>query len=99
MKGAALIPRAIAALAVVLVVTTGAAAQTPAVPRCGTGVHESEALGFVVFPQDQIFCPTIADPKEPRSFVALLRGTFPSLSDPSGKDTTIASVGVGDSFG
>ena len=51
------------------------------------------------FPQDQIFCPTIADPKEARSFVSLLRGTFRSLDDPSGKDTTIVSVGLGDSFG
>jgi hypothetical protein len=41
------------------------------------GVHESEAVGVVGFPQDQIFCPLIADPKEPRSFASLLRGTFP----------------------
>ena len=51
------------------------------------------------FPQDQIFCPIFADPKEARSFVSLLRGTFRSLDDPSGKGTTIASVGLGDSFG
>ena len=75
------------------------AAQTSNAPRCGAGVHESEALGVVGFPQDQIFCPTIADPKEARSFVSLLRGTFRSLDDPSGKDTTIVSVGLGDSFG
>ena len=53
----------------------------------------------VAFPQDQIFCPTVADPKEARSFVSLLRGTFRSLDDPSGEGTTIASVGLGDSFG
>lgn len=75
------------------------AAQTINAPRCGAGVHESEALGVVAFPQDQIFCPTIADPKEARSFVSLLRGTFRSLDDPSGKGTTIGSVGLGDSFG
>ena len=75
------------------------AAQTTDAPRCGAGVHESQALGFVGFPDDQIFCPTIADPKEARSFVSLLRGTFRSLDDPSGEDTTIASVGLGDSFG
>jgi hypothetical protein len=75
------------------------AAQTIDAPRCGAGVHESEALGAVPFPQDQIFCPILADPKEARSFVSLLRGTFRSLDDPSGKGTTIASVGLGDSFG
>jgi hypothetical protein len=75
------------------------AAQTPDAPRCGTGVHESEALGVVVLPEDQIFCPTVADPKEPRSFVSLVRGTFRSVKDPFGEGTPIASVGLGDSFG
>jgi hypothetical protein len=75
-------------------------AQTVDPPRCLAGVHESEALGAVSFPQDQIFCPILADPKEARSFVSLLRGTFRSLDDPSGEGTTtIASVGLGDSFG
>jgi Protein of unknown function (DUF1207) len=74
-------------------------AQTIDAPRCGAGVHESEALGAVSFPQDQIFCPILADPKEARSFVSLLRGTFRSLDDRSGKGTTIASVGLGDNFG
>ena len=76
-----------------------ALAQTINAPRCGTGVHEAEALGVIPFPQDQIFCPIIADPKEPRSFASLLRGTFPSVEKPSGKGTTIGSVGLGDSFG
>jgi len=76
-----------------------ARAQTANAPRCGTGVHEAEAEGTVFFPQDQIFCPVFADPKEARSFVSFLRGTFPSLADPSGEGTSIASVGLGDSFG
>jgi hypothetical protein len=87
-----------AAISVALVAADGAA-QTIDAPRCGAGVHGSEALGAVPFPQDQIFCPILADPKEARSFVSLLRGTFRSLDDPSGKGTTIASVGLGDSFG
>jgi len=62
-------------------------------------VHEAEATGTVFFPQDQIFCPLFADPKDVRSFVTFLRGTFPSLEDPAGKSTSIASVGLGDSFG
>lgn len=92
---------AVSAITVVgaMVFATRAAAQTTDAPRCGAGVHESQALGVVGFPDDQIFCPTIADPKEVRSFVSLLRGTFRSLDDPSGEGTTIASVGLGDSFG
>jgi hypothetical protein len=52
-----------------------------------------------MFPVDQIFCPVVADPKEPRSFLSFLRGTFRSLDDPGGEGTSIASVGLGDSFG
>jgi hypothetical protein len=73
--------------------------QTVGAPLCGTGVHEAEALGVAFLPEDQIFCPLLADPKEARSFVSFLRGTFPSLDDPSGKGTNIGSVGLGDSFG
>jgi len=54
---------------------------------------------MVLFPQDQIFCPVLADPKEPRTFVSFLRGTFRSLDDPAGKGTNIGSVGLGDTFG
>jgi Protein of unknown function (DUF1207) len=74
-------------------------AQTVDAPRCGGGVHESEGTGTVSFPEDQIFCPLLADPKEARSFMSFLRGTFRSLDDPSGEGTSIASVGIGDSFG
>jgi hypothetical protein len=84
---------------VALLLASRASAQTVDAPRCGTGVHEADAIGTVGFPQDQIFCPLIADPKEPRSFVSLLRGTFRSLDDPTGEGTSIASVGIGDSFG
>lgn len=76
-------------------------AQTIVVPRCGTGVHEAEAVGPVLFPQDQLFCPLLADPKEPGSFVSYLRGEFRTLDNPSGEveGTNIAAVGLGDSFG
>jgi len=92
-----LVPMILVSLLVVL--AHSGEAQTADAPRCGTGVHEAEATGTVVFPKDQIFCPLIADPKEVRSFVTLLSGTFPSLRDPSGKGVSIASVGLGDSFG
>ena len=82
-----------------LLLADAAAAQTVDAPRCGAGVHETEATGTVGFPEDQIFCPLIADPKEARSFVSYLRGTFRSLDDPTGEGTSIASVGLGDAFG
>jgi uncharacterized protein DUF1207 len=83
----------------VLLCVPAAEAQTVGAPRCGAGVHEAEAEGTVLFPQDQIFCPVLADPKEPRTFVSFLRGTFRSLDDPAGKGTNIGSVGLGDTFG
>ena len=88
--------------ALVVIVAPGpAAAQNETLPisRCAPGVHESESHGTVGFPQDSIHCPLLADPKEPRSFVSLLRGTLGRLDNPSGSRTTIVSVGIGDSFG
>ena len=78
-------PFAIALAMALLLLAWPCAAQTTPAPRCGTGVHEAEAEGAVLFPEDQIFCPVLADPKEARSFVSLLRGTFRSLDDPSGE--------------
>lgn len=84
----------------ILLIASSTQAQTIAQPRCGTGVHAAEALGLVSFPNDQLFCGLLADPKEPRSFVSFLRGEFRTLDDPEGERTTsIASVGVGDNFG
>jgi len=83
----------------VLAIGQSAAAQTPEAPRCGAGVHEEQAQGTVLLPDDQIFCALLADPKEPRSFASFLRGTFRSLDDPTGRGTSIGSVGLADSFG
>ena len=85
-------------IVLLLLPRSGEAQQTVA-PRCGTGVHEGEAQGPVLFPQDQIFCQLLADPKEARSFVSFLHGTFPSVDDSADQGTTIGSVGLGDSFG
>ena len=65
----------------------------PAPLRCGTGVHAAEAIGFVWFPQGQVFCPLIADPKQVRTFASYLRGEFPSLSP---ERRNVGSVGIGD---
>jgi hypothetical protein len=68
--------------------------------RCGVAIHANEAMGTHVFPQDEHFCPIIADPKQPRSFLALLGGQFATLDDPEDPaSTTIGSVGLGDRFG
>jgi hypothetical protein len=96
------IANVIAVALLVLVWTRSAHAQsTEPIPisRCAPGVHESEAEGAVGFPQDSIHCPLLADPKEPRTFISLLRGTFRSLDDPSGEGATLVSVGIGDAFG
>jgi hypothetical protein len=86
--------------ALVLVASTCAAQdETIPISRCATGVHESESHGTVGFPQDSIHCPLLADPKEPRSFVSVLRGAFETVNDPSAPTTTIISVGLGDTFG
>ena len=86
-------------LAIFLFAQSGEAQSTDDVPRCGTGVHEGEATGVVLFPHDQIFCPLIADPKEPHSFASFLRGTFRSIGNPTGEDTNIGAVGLADHFG
>jgi hypothetical protein len=83
----------------VFLFTQSVEAQAIVASRCTTGVHEAEALGTVSFPHGQIFCPLLADPKEPRSFLSYLRGKFRTLDDPSGDDTHIGAVGLGDSFG
>jgi hypothetical protein len=86
-------------LAALLGVAHEANAQTVTTSRCSTGVHEGQASGTVFFPEDQLFCALLSDPKEPRSFVTYLRGDFRTLSDPEGRTTHIGSVGLGDSFG
>src|SRR5437867_11186687 len=73
--------------------------QTVGATRCSAGVHEAEATGTVFFPQDHIFCPLLADPKVPRTFLSYQRGEFGTVADPSGKDTNIGSIRVGDTVG
>ena len=100
MTGARRLEGAVTVSGLLLLLTVGRVeAQAVDAPRCGAGVHEAQATGTVGFPEDQIFCPLVADPKEARSFVSFLHGTFRSLDDPTGEGTSIASVGVGDSFG
>jgi len=80
---------------------TGAAAQAPAVVTlpCGTEIHANEATGFEAFPQDETFCPLIADPKQQRSFLAFQRGEFATLDLPDVEATSIGAIGLADAFG
>lgn len=90
-------PRSRCRLALSLVLAAAlpspAAAAAPPPLRCGTGVHESESSGFVLFPQGGIFCPLVADPKAPRSFLSSVRGEFPRVTGAK----NVGSIGVGDS--
>jgi hypothetical protein len=90
---------ALAATAALAMTAAGAAAQEHR-SRCGAALHAEEAAGFIAFPQDELFCPLLGDPKQPRSFASLLRGEFRTLADPDdADDTTIAAVGLGDRIG
>jgi hypothetical protein len=71
------------------------AGQDPAVLRCGTGLHAGETTGTVWLPEGDLFCPLLGDPKAERSFLSLLQGEFPKLSDVEGEGT-IGAVGLAD---
>jgi hypothetical protein len=85
------------------VAPSGAAAQALPTTECGAFVHAGEARGLVWLPQDDVFCPRLADPKEPRTFVSVLSGESPAQADGFEPllafETTIGAVGVGDGFG
>jgi len=72
---------------------TRVSAQIPAPTRCGVGIPESEASGYVPLPRGDVFCPLLADPKGQRSFVSYLHET----SDQG--DINVGSVGISDAFG
>jgi hypothetical protein len=81
----------------------GAVAQTPPHTECGPLIHHGEASGRIPFPQGDLFCPLLADPKEPHTFASFLKGTSPAESGEQGAlgalDTEVGSIGIGDSFG
>lgn len=92
--------RLLCALALTLLVaspSSRAFAQVNPELRCGTGLHAGEAEGTVWFPEGDLFCPLLADPKAERSFLSLLRGEFSALAeDPESAD--IGAVGLADRF-
>lgn len=73
--------------------------------ECGLLLHASEATGVAPLPQGDVFCPLVADPKEPRSFISYQRARSPlqpADTETIGLapfDTDIGAIGLGDSFG
>ena len=85
--------RSLTIIAALIAPASVAFAQIPAPTRCGVGIPESEATGYVPLPRGDVFCPMFADPKGPRSFVSYLRET----GDDGNRD--VGSVGISDMFG
>jgi hypothetical protein len=51
----------------------------------------------VWFPEGDLFCPLLADPKAERTFLSYLRGEFPTIAE-NDPDADIGAVGLGDRF-
>lgn len=71
-------------------------AQAPTPPLCGAGIHAGESQGLVALPEEDLFCPLLADPKAERSFLSYLRGEFSTLAEE--EETSIGAVGLADRF-
>ena len=61
---------------------------------CGTNIPPDQATGFVALPEGDVFCPLLADPKAPHSYISYVRG-----SSTSAFGTDLLSVGIADHFG
>jgi len=64
-----------------------------------TGSGSDEEGKTVLFPQGQLFYPSMANPKEPRTHVTYLHLNLPGDSVNPSDSVNIGSVGFGDSFG
>jgi hypothetical protein len=87
----------------ILLVAGDGMAQAPPETECGPLIHHGEASGQIPFPQGDLFCPLVADPKEPHTFASFLKGRSPAENGDQGAlgalDTDVGSIGIGDSFG
>lgn len=72
-------------------------AQVSFPDRCGTGLSRTEKARYTPLPRGDVFCPLVADPKSPHSFVSILQ----ERSDTGNVQVSanLASVGIGDMFG
>ena len=92
-----LVLRAALCLPLALGLPTPVASQEPVALQCGTGIHAAEAVGLAWFPEGDVFCPLLADPKAERTFFSFLKGEFATLTD-SSDETDLAAVGLADRF-
>lgn len=97
MKMRLLLPIILSALAAGAGPVSRVSAQAPPPLRCGTGIHAGETTGTVWFPEGDLFCPLLADPKAERSFLSVLRGEFSSLAEDE-ESASIGAVGLADRF-
>jgi hypothetical protein len=94
-------------LLVIYVLSTVRSAEAQQLPHteCGALVHAGETFGFVGLPEGDLFCPRVADPKEPRTFASLVRGRSPGEPADAARgplsplETTVGVIGVGDAIG
>lgn len=93
-------PRLLPPVALLLLVAAQPALGQSADPWCFTGFHPGEIAGTVALPEGSLFCPLLADPQAPHSFVSVLRGEFPSVQQgvDVDDDLTLGSIGIGDAF-
>lgn len=82
-----------AAVLLALLFLDPAAAQRRSTVRCISAVPDGETEGYVPLPTGDVFCPLLADPKQPHSFVSYLHGTSGSFA------TDIGAIGIGEHFG
>lgn len=88
---------ALAGILTVAVTWAGAVRELPAQAlgpaNCGTAtLLPGDTGGYIPLPAGELFCPLLADPKDPHSFASFLEGS-------GVLDTKIAAIGLGDSFG
>lgn len=86
-----------ACAAAIVLATSSLVAQSSYPDRCGSGIPKSEQSGYTPLPRGDVFCPLVADPKAPHSFVSIVDERAGSGASPS--TGRLASVGIGDKFG
>jgi hypothetical protein len=84
--------RWLATLACALLASAAAAEGAAPPPGCTVGIEREEV---VAFPEGDLFCPLVADPRAMRSFLSYERGDFPDSTGARG----IGSVGIADGVG
>lgn len=95
------VPRLLLAAVLLSAPGTTAAAQEQPSTRCGVGIPQAEADGYVGLPHGDVFCPLLADPKAIRSFASYLRARATLVNPTTARafDTDVGAVGIADVIG